>query len=170
MASAILISLARAVHIFGGIFWAGTVFVMTAVVMPIAAKHAAEGAGKWLGMIGRKVGPASGIAAVLTILSGIYLMVTLHPQDTTAGGTVLKAGALAAILSFTVGFFIGRPTGIKLAELGEQQQKSGAPSAELAQQLTSLRARSAVSAKFTAALLGLAVLAMALFRYAAAMV
>jgi hypothetical protein len=111
------------------------------------------------------VGPASGIAAVLTILSGIYLMATLHQGDTTAGGTVLKAGALAALLSFAVGFFIGRPAGIKLAELSQQPN-----AADLAQQIAALRSRSAVSARFTGALLGLAVLAMALFRYAAAVV
>lgn len=165
MTDAILILLARTVHILGGILWAGAVFMMTAVVFPIITKHGTEGAGRWMGMIGRKVGPASGIAALLTIVSGIYLMAVLHPHDTSLNGIVLMTGAVAALLSFVVGFFIGRPAGLKLSALSEQQAKSGAPSAELAEQVAALSRRSAVSAKFTAALLGLAVLAMALFRY-----
>lgn len=165
MADAILILLARTVHILGGILWAGAVFMMTAVVFPIVAKHGTEGAGRWMGMIGRKVAPASGIAALLTIVSGIYLMAVLHPHDRSVNGIVLMTGAVAALLSFAVGFFIGRPAGLKLSELSEQQAKSATPSAELAEQVAALRRRSAVSAKFTAALLGLAVLAMALFRY-----
>ena len=168
MSSALWILLARAVHILGGVSWAGSVFMMTSVILPIAASHGNEGFGQWMAMIGRKVGPASGIAAVFTIASGIYLMAVLHPDDRSVGGLVLMSGAAAALLSFLVGFFIGRPTGLKLAQLSEQQGKSAASSAEVAQQLAGLRARSAVSARVTAALLGLAVLAMAVFRYAAA--
>jgi uncharacterized membrane protein len=165
MTSAVLILLARVTHVLAGIAWAGTVFMMTSVVLPIAAKHGAEGAGRWVGMIGRKVGPASGIAALLTIVSGIYLMITLHPDNTSANARVLQAGAVAAVLSFIVGFFIGRPAGMKLAQLNEQHGQGGAPSTEVAQQMATLRTRSAVSARFTAALLALAILAMAVFRY-----
>ena len=50
-------------------------------------------------MIGRKAGPVSGISALLTVLSGIYLMLVLHPHDRSAGGLVLQAGAVAAVLS-----------------------------------------------------------------------
>ena len=166
MSTAIFILLARAIHILGGVFWAGSVFVMTSAVVPLAIRHGSEGAGRWVGMIGRKVGPASGIAALLTVLSGIYMMAVLHPHDTSIGGITLIAGATAALLSFVVGFFIGRPAGTKLAQLSEQQMKSGAPSAEVAQQLAGLQARAVLSARLTAALLGLAVLAMAVFRYA----
>jgi uncharacterized membrane protein len=168
MTSALLILLARAVHIGGGVAWAGSVFMMTSVILPLAAKHGTAGFGRWVGMIGRRVGPASGIAALLTILSGIYLMGVLHPGDRSVGGLVLISGAAAGVLSFAVGFFIGRPAGLKLAQLSEQQGESGAPSAEAAQRLAALRARSAISARVTAALLGLAVLAMAVFRYASA--
>jgi uncharacterized membrane protein len=165
MTTAVLILVARITHILAGIAWAGAVFMMTSVVLPIAVKHGAEGAGRWVGMIGRRVGPASGIAALLTILSGIYLMVTLHSNDTSVNVRVLQAGAVAAVLSLIVGFFIGRPAGLKLAQLNEQQAEGGAPSAEVAQQIARLRTRSAVSARLTAALLALAILAMAVFRY-----
>jgi uncharacterized membrane protein len=135
MSSALLILLARAVHILGGVTWAGSVFVMTSAILPFAARQGNEGFGQWVRPIGRKVGPAAGIAAILTILSGIYMMAVLHPQDRSVGGIVLISGATAALLSFVSGFFTRG---------------------------------SAVGARITAALLGLAVLAMAVFRYAAA--
>jgi uncharacterized membrane protein len=168
MSSALWILLARAVHILGGVAWAGSVFMTASVILPLAARHGHEGFGQWVGMIGRRMGPVSGIAALLTILSGIYLMAVLHEGDRSIGGIVLLSGAVAALLSFLSGFFIGRPAGLKLAKLSEQLGQSGTPSAEIAQQIASLRARTAVSTRITTALLGLAVLAMAVFRYAAA--
>ena len=103
MSTLALILLARAVHVLGGVFWAGSTLLMTWVVFPIGARHAAEGGASWLDEIRRKAGPMAGISALLTVLSGIYLMVVLHPHDASPSGRVLQAGALAAILSFFVG-------------------------------------------------------------------
>src|SRR5262245_39699893 len=127
MTAVALILLARALHILGGVIWAGSTFLLTWVIFPIGAQHAAEGAGRWVGMMARKAGPVSGIAAMLTVLSGIYLMVVIHPGDRSVGGLVLQTGALAAILSFFVGIFVGRPAGQKLLQL--MQQQSSTPSA-----------------------------------------
>lgn len=160
-----LILLARMVHILGGIVWVGAMFMISTVVLPIAAKHGAEGASRWTGMIIRKLGPTSGIAAVLTIISGVYLMAKLHPHNTSPSGIVLMVGAVAALLSFLLGFFIGRPAGMKLAALSEQHAGSEARPAEVVQQMAALQRRAAVSAKLTLVLLVLAVLAMAGFRY-----
>jgi uncharacterized membrane protein len=103
MTSVAIILLARAIHILGGVLWAGSTFLMTWVIFPIGAKHADEGAGQWVAMIRRKGGPIAGIAAMLTVLSGIYLMITLHPADRSVSGMVLQTGALAAVLSFGAG-------------------------------------------------------------------
>ena len=168
MTTVALILLARAVHILGGVFWAGSTFLLTWVIFPIGARHGAEDAMRWVGMIGRRAGPVSGISALLTVLSGIYLMVVLHPHDTSASGLVLQAGAVAAVLSFFVGFLVGRPAGQKLLQLAEQQ--SSAPSVAEVAQREALRERAAISSKLTAALLGLAVLSMATFRYVQALV
>lgn len=167
MTTVAFILLARAVHILGGVFWAGSTFLLTWVIFPIGARHAAEGAGRWVGMIGRKAGPISGISALLTILTGIYLMMALHPHDTSASGLVLQVGAVAAVLSFFVGFFVGRPAGQKLLQLNEQQSSASSP-IELAQR-EALRKRAAMSSIVVATLLGLAVLAMATFRYVQAL-
>lgn len=167
MTTVAFILLARAVHILGGVFWAGSTFLLTWVIFPIGARHAAEGAGRWVGMIGRKAGPVSGISALLTILTGIYLMMALHPHDTSASGLVLQVGAVAAVLSFFVGFFVGRPAGQKLLQLNEQQSSASSPT-DLAQR-EALRKRAAMSSIVVATLLGLSVLAMATFRYVQAL-
>lgn len=167
MTTVVLILLARALHVLGGVIWAGSTFLLTWVIFPIGARHAAEGAGRWIGMIARKAGPMSGISALLTILSGIYLMLVIHPGDQSLGGLVLQAGAVAAVLSFFVGFFFGRPAGQKLLQLTEQQAST--PSAAELAQREGLRKRAAVSSVMTALLLVLAVLAMATFRYVQAL-
>jgi uncharacterized membrane protein len=163
-----LIVLARVVHVMAGVIWAGATFVLAAVIVPIAARYGMEGAGRWTAMAAGRVGPISGISALLTVLSGSYLFATLHSSDGSAAGLVLKVGALAALLSLAVGFLIGRPTGQKLARLSEQQSLAAAPPADVLQRMSGLRLRAELSSRFTAALLGLAVLSMAGFRYAEA--
>jgi uncharacterized membrane protein len=165
MSSALLILLARVIHIAGGVIWVGAMFTMSRAVLPIASKHGSEGGTRWMGMVIRKLGPSSGIAGLLSIISGIYLMFVLHPHDTSPGGIVLMVGAAAALLAFIVGFFIGRPAGMKLAMLSEQAASQGTPSAEAAQQLAPLQTKATSSAKITLILLIVAVLAMAIFRY-----
>jgi uncharacterized membrane protein len=162
-----LILLARAIHIVGGVIGAGSMFLLTWVVFPIGRQHAAEGAGRWVAAIARKAGPVTGIAALLTVLSGIYLMLVVHPGDRSVGGLVLQTGALAAILSFFTGLFIGRPAGQKLLQL--MQQQSSTPSAAELAEREGLRKRAAFGSGLTAILLVLAVLAMATFRYVQAL-
>src|SRR4026208_546133 len=99
MTTVALILLARVLHILGGVIWAGSTFLLTWVIFPIGAQHAADGAGRWVGMIARKAGPVSGISAMLTVLSGIYLMLVMHPGARSAAGLALQAGRPAAAAS-----------------------------------------------------------------------
>jgi uncharacterized membrane protein len=162
------IVLARAIHVMAGVAWAGTIFVLAMVIVPLAVGHGAESAGRWLGMVARRAGMISGISALLTVLSGIYLFAALHPHDDSIGGLILKAGAVAALFSFAVGALLGRPAGQRLAKLQQTSAGEAAPSTQTLQELASLRRRSALSARLAAGLLGAAVFAMAVFRYASA--
>jgi len=164
-----LIVLARVVHVMAGVIWAGATFVLAAVIVPMAARYGTEGAGRWTGMVAGRVGHTLGISALLTVLSGSYLFAALHSKDGSASGFVLKVGAIAALLSLVIGFLIARPTGRKLARLSEQQSLAAAPPAEMLQKMLGLRRRAVLSTRFTAALLGLAVISMAGFRYAQAL-
>jgi uncharacterized membrane protein len=159
----LLLVLARVFHIFGGVIWAGSMFALSFGVMPVGAQHAAEGSGRWTGLVMRRLGPASGISAIVTVLSGFYLFATLHSGDHSVSGMVLGTGAAAGVLSLLVGVLIGRPAGLRLSQL--QMNPAGADKAQLA----SLQRRAAVSSRVAGILLGLAVLSMAAFRYAGAL-
>jgi uncharacterized membrane protein len=165
MATVTLLLLARVLHILGGVIWAGSMFALSFAIIPIGASHADAGAGRWSGLVARRLGPASGIAALVTVLSGIYLFATLHSGDTSAAGVVLGSGAVAAVLSFLVGALIGRPAGMQMAKLQGETSKSAADMAQLA----TLGRRAALSSRVSGMLLGLAVLSMAVFRYAPAL-
>ena len=78
---------------------------------------------------------------------------------------MLATGAVAAVLSFLVGALIGRPAGMKMAKLQNAASKSAQDLARLA----SLGRRAALSSRVAGILLALAVLSMAMFRYAPAL-
>jgi uncharacterized membrane protein len=156
----LLLLLARVFHILGGVIWAGSMFALSFAIIPIGTRHADEGANRWTALVSRRLGPMSGIAALVTVLSGIYLFATLHAGDTSAGGVVLETGAIAAVLSFLVGALVVGPAGNRLSKL-----QTGASPPDMAQ-VASLRRRAAWSSRLAGILLGLAVLSMAAFRYA----
>lgn len=162
-----VIVLARVLHVIAGVGWAGGTFMLAGVIMPMTSRYAEEGFARWAALIARRVGPMAGISGLLTVLSGIYLFAALHASDTSLSGWVLRAGALAALLAFVAGL-VSRDTGRKLATLSEASAGSEPavpPSSDLAGKIAGLSRRAAVSSRVTAALLGLAVLSMALFRY-----
>lgn len=99
-----LILAARGVHVLGGVVWAGFV-LMAWVVMPALARQPDQAR-----LVPRLMGPA----ALLTLLSGIYLMAVLHPGDQSNTGLALKVGALAAVLSIIVGAALIGPRANKL--------------------------------------------------------
>lgn len=163
----LLLLLARVFHIFGGLIWAGSMFALSFGVMPIGAQHAAEESARWTGLVMRRLGPASGISAIITVLSGFYLFATLHSGDHSVSGMVLGTGAAAGVLSLLVGVLIGRPAGMRLSEL--QMQASSNPSGVDKAQLATLQRKAALSSRVAGILLALAVLSMAAFRYAGAL-
>ncbi|MGH8446679.1 MAG: hypothetical protein ACREVL_15515, partial [Solimonas sp.] len=110
-----LIVLARAIHVMAGVVWAGATFVVAAAIAPLLLRSGAEGGVRQLGMAARRAGLLSGIAALLTVAAGIYLFAVLHPHDASAGGVVLKAGAVAGLLSFAASLLFVHPAAAQLA-------------------------------------------------------
>ncbi len=152
---------ARAIHVLAGVVWAGTSFALALAVLPLMRQYGKEGAGRWLGMVARRAAMFSGISAVLTVLSGIYLFHTLHANDASSSAMVLKAGAAAALLSLALGLVVARPTTQKLVQLQQQEAKDEAT----LRQLAGLQQRVSLTASLIAALLAASVLAMGTFRY-----
>jgi uncharacterized membrane protein len=166
MSEVAFIVLAHAIHVMSGVTWAGAAFVLATVITPVFLRTG-EDSGPGLSAVARRAGALSGISALLTVLSGVFLFAVLHPHDSTVSGLVLKSGAMAAVLSLAVGLLVSRPAGLGIARLYAGRD-GAALSPEAAQQLSRLRTRTVVSARVAALLLAVAVLAMAVFRYAAA--
>lgn len=160
MFSPTLILIARAIHILSGVYWAGSMFVMAGTLLPAMRN---PGAGPVLGPVMKGLGMRVGVAAILTILAGLYLMAALHPHDSSPSGIVLGVGAAAAILAFLVALFISMPSGRKLTALLAAKDLAAD---EKNRQMAALQGRMALGARLMAGLLGLAVLCMAVFRYA----
>lgn len=160
MFSPTLIVLARAIHILAGVYWAGAMFVFVGSLLPAMR----SGGGPALVPVMKGIGMRTGIAAILTILAGIYLFAGLHAHDDSTGSKVLGIGATAAILAFIVAFFVNMPAGRKLAKLNANPP---ADPQQRAQQAAALQSRVTLGARLIAGLLGIAVLCMAVFRYAA---
>jgi uncharacterized membrane protein len=169
MSEVAFIVLARAIHVMSGVTWAGAAFVLAMVIAPILVPKGSDDPGPWLGSVARRAGALAGISAVLTVLSGLFLFAVLHPHDNSVSGLVLKSGATAALLALAVGMLVGRPAGLEVARLYAGRDGT-APSQEAIQRLSRLRTRAVVSARVAAALLAVSVVAMAVFRYAAAVV
>lgn len=153
-----LIVLARAVHILAGVFWAGSMFVISGTLLPAMRAN-----GPVLVPMMKRLGMLSGIAGLLTILAGIYLFAALHGQDESTGGKVLGIGAIAAILAFVIALFVNMPAGRKLAKLYATPM---ADAKDQERMLSTLQFRIRLGVRLISGLLGVAVLCMAVFRYA----
>jgi len=160
MFSPTLILIARAIHILSGVYWAGSIFVVAGTLLPAMRN---PGAGPVLGPVMKGLGMRVGIAALLTIFAGLYLMAALHPHDSSPSGIVLGVGAAAAVLAFLVALVISMPSGRKLAALLAAKDLAAE---EKNRQMAVLQGRVALAARLMAGLLGIAVLCMAVFRYA----
>ncbi|MDB5364964.1 MAG: hypothetical protein JWM77_891 [Rhodospirillales bacterium] len=153
-----LILVARAVHVVAGVAWAG--FVMLGVLLvPLVAMRdeaAAQSVRQAMAIGGQLL---AGPAALLTVLSGIYLMAVLHPGDQSMTGFALRVGALAGVSSIVLGAALIGPRSRKLARLHLGAQ----PIDPLLQRR--LRSTLSLAAKLNGVVMLVAVLAMATARY-----
>jgi hypothetical protein len=149
-----IIAIIRAIHILGGVVWAGFTIVLAALVVPNLQPAAGQAFGQYMVQRGARL---VGIAAGLTVLSGIYLMATLHAHDATATGITLGLGGALAILAGIISGAVGGSAGRKLGKLQ--------PGPETQAQATALRARLQLGNRLAASLLTLSVICMAVARY-----
>lgn len=161
----------RFVHIVGGVFWAGAVFLMVGFVFPAVRASGPAGGRIMQEMQRRKLSVFMNASAGLTMLSGFILYGRLIAASDgawarTTPAMVFGIGALAAILGAIVGGGIVGRGGERLAKLGEKVQAAGGvPSPEQAAEMSRLQTRVGKAARVMAGLLFIAVAAMATARY-----
>lgn len=161
----------RIIHIGSGVFWAGSLLFLAFFLAPAVGRAGPEGGRVMQELQKARLMHVIPLAALLTILSGAWLMWTLsgglHPRFFGTGyGMSLSLGAAASILAFVIGLAVMRPTQLRMGELGGRM--AGATDDErprLAAEMTRLRTRSARASLAMAWLLIVAVVTMAVARY-----
>ena len=157
----------RLVHILSGIIWVGSTIFMAWFLMPAIGMAGAAGGQVMVGLQKRKLLVVMPIVAILTMLSGIRLMMIVSSGFNgsyfrTPMGQGYSIAALLAIIGFLVGMIYSRPNAAKLARL-QHSAVSDQTSKELIQneikatQTKLARAGTAVFVLLTLAAAGMAV-------------
>lgn len=162
---------ARLIHVGLGVFWAGAMIFMAAFLVPSIRDAGPDGAKVAAGLMKRRFTDVVPAAAILTILSGLYLYWRISGGFGAAymgsrPGMTYGTGAVTALVALVLGLGVIRPSMLRAASIS---QSLGGSSEEDRQRLLgeaqSLRGRAAATGKVVAWLLVVATLTMAIGRY-----
>jgi uncharacterized membrane protein len=160
----------RLIHIVAGVVWVGAAVFAALFVFPAARALGPDGR-RFMERLQRRMGPALGIAMLLTVIPGFIMYGRLSAGFNRAWvssrpGLALGAGAVAALLAVVIGIATNAPASARIARLrqGLEQQGSAATPAQ-ATELAALQARIERGTQLAAALLLVATGAMAVARY-----
>jgi len=161
----------RVIHIVGAIVWAGTSLFVTFFLLPAMGMAGPAGAPVMGALVKRRLFTIVPTVAVIMMLAGLRLMWLTSGGFSAAyfsgrGGQAYAAGAIFAIVGFTIFLTVNHPAIGKMMKLG--QQIAQAPEAErgaLVAQMNAIRARAGTGSMITAVLLTLTAVAMAIGRY-----
>ena len=162
---------ARLIHIGAGVFWAGTMLFSARFLIP-AMEDAGPPSGAVMTALGKRgYATAIPVAAVLTILAGIYLLYRAsagfnNVYMSSGSGITYSIGGTAAIIALAIGATMVRGAMTKVLDLLESaasrpESERGAIVAEIAAH----RGRGARGTRIVALLLTITVICMAIGRY-----
>lgn len=164
--------LLRLLHVVTGIMWGGTAMFSAWFVIPSVIEAGPAGGVFMNGMLRRRFNTIIPAVALVTVLSGMWLMWRVSGGDMatwsrTWPGHILSVAGGLAIIAWLVGFFVSRPAGQALAALAPRLQAATDP-AERERLLAEMRPhqqRSFAAVKVIAWLVLLASIGMAVARY-----
>jgi uncharacterized membrane protein len=107
----VLMIVMRIIHIFSGVFWAGTAFFMISFVAPSVIATGAEGQMFMQQLAFQSRFTTAMLAvAVLTVLSGLVMYWQIFEFQlralSTGYGLMLTLGAVAGFIGFLTGYFM----------------------------------------------------------------
>ena len=168
----ILLILLRVVHVVGGVFWAGAVLFVVHFLEPSVREAGPDGARVMQALQKRRYLDVVPATAAFTLVSGYWLywriFGRLHPGPGASGAELgLAIGGLAALVAFVIGVTLLRPSALRIGALGAELGEATAPDRKesLAEEIGRLRNRMRRSGRWVAALLGVAIVCMAVGRY-----
>ena len=113
----------RLVHVLGGIFWVGSLMYTSFFLVPVVRSTPAVAGQVMAGLQKRRLFVVLPTVALLTMLSGIRLMMIASAGFSDSylssnTGRAFSAGAGAAIIAFLISMFVSRPAFVHAAKLG----------------------------------------------------
>src|SRR4051812_20452888 len=140
----------RLVHVLGGVTWVGGMTVMAVFIMPVLAGLGTAAGPVMAGINQKKFPVVMPIIALLTILSGLRLLMIDSASfqgayfQSPVGRTFATAGGLA-ILAFLFGVMLVRPAMMKAVSLSQQMASASdeATKSRIAGEMVATRKRGA---------------------------
>lgn len=160
----------RVIHVLGGIIWVGVGLFMMFFLGP-AMQSMGPAAGQVMGALQRrKFMVILPIIALLTILSGLRLMMIVSGNFgggyfRTPVGRTLAFAAVSAILAFVIGLVVNRPTMMKMGTLQQSMASDPVSKDKIAEEIKRLQQRMALAGTVVTILLVMAAVGMAIARY-----
>jgi uncharacterized membrane protein len=166
-----LVVVLRLIHIIGGVFWVGAVWVLVRFVEPTATAAGPEGGRFLQRFAGSGYTAAVTSAGLSTIVAGIALL--WIDSDGFQGaymashfGVTISIGATCAVLAAVFGIGLGARNAMRLKAVAATiQGQAGGPTTEQLAEMTGIRSRLRTGSRIAAALLIVAVVCMAIARY-----
>ena len=162
----------RVVHVVGGVFWGGAILFVVHFLEPAVRDAGPDGARVMQALQKRRYLDVMPVLAALTVVSGYWLYWRTfgrwHPGPGASGAELwLGVGGLAGLAAFVIGVSLMRPSALRIGRLaGELAQAPPERRDAIGAEVARLRGRMRVAGRVVAALLGIAILCMAVGRYA----
>lgn len=166
-----LIVVLRFLHVFFGVFWAGSAFTVAGFVLPAVATSGAEGT-RFMRRLALERGLTRSMVAsgIVTVIAGLVLMdidsAGMQPAWMGSGmGVMISIGGLAALGALVTGILAA----VMVSRLGKVlvaiESQGGVPKPEQLAEAQGMGVRLAKRARAVAIQLAIAVLCMAVARY-----
>jgi uncharacterized membrane protein len=166
-----ILILLRAVHVVGGVFWAGAILFVVHFLEPAVREAGPDGAKVMQALGKRRYLEVVPTVAFFTLVSGYALywrtFGRIHPgPGASVPELAFALGGFASVVAFVIGVSFLRPSALRIGTLGTEIAGAAEDrKPALQDEIGRLRLRMRRSGRWVAALLGLAVLAMAVARY-----
>lgn len=162
--------LLRLIHVLGGIFWIGSGIFTTFFLLPAMASTGPAAGQIVANLTKRRLYTILPIVAVLTMLSGLRLMMITSGGFSSSyfasrSGMTFSVAAVAAVLGFALSLVIARPAAVRMGALSQQAAADPANGPRLQAEIAALQRKLKSSSMVAMSLLIFAAAGMAVARY-----
>ena len=127
-----LMVILRIIHIFAGVFWVGSTFMLLRFIEPTVAATGDSGR-QFMSYLSMKTrfSPVMALAGILSVLSGLimyYRIFDIGADALSSGyGLSMTIGALAGIIALILGFVFQGRSGAKMKAVNADIEAGGGP-------------------------------------------